>query len=250
MWYVEAGKYNVLPLDSRGTLRFADERPQIADDAHRPTSTIPGTQTVPENVAAEVLNRAAQPSRRMSRSPRAARKGVLICHGSNAGGYALFVKDGKLHYVHNYVGAQDSMSSRASRCRKGKRQLRFEFEPTGKPDIAKGKGTPGRAQLYIDGKLVGQADLPSHRAAALGLGGGLRSAAIPARPCRSSTGRRSRSPARSSRSPPTSPGRCSRTPKKSGRPPPKAAVSPAVDCIENQVLNSVASCVGGSRGSL
>ena len=30
MWYVEAGKYNVLPIDSRGTLRFADARPQIA----------------------------------------------------------------------------------------------------------------------------------------------------------------------------------------------------------------------------
>ena len=30
MWYVEAGKYNVLPIDSRGTLRFAEERPEIA----------------------------------------------------------------------------------------------------------------------------------------------------------------------------------------------------------------------------
>ena len=30
LWYTEAGKYNVLPLDSRGTMRFADERPQIA----------------------------------------------------------------------------------------------------------------------------------------------------------------------------------------------------------------------------
>ena len=30
LWYAEAGKYNVLPLDSRGTMRFADPRPQIA----------------------------------------------------------------------------------------------------------------------------------------------------------------------------------------------------------------------------
>ena len=29
MWYVEAGKYKVLPIDSRLTLRFADERPQL-----------------------------------------------------------------------------------------------------------------------------------------------------------------------------------------------------------------------------
>jgi arylsulfatase len=30
MWYLEAGKYDVLPIDSRGALRFADERPQVA----------------------------------------------------------------------------------------------------------------------------------------------------------------------------------------------------------------------------
>ena len=30
MWYNEAGKYNVLPIDSRGLQRIAEERPQIA----------------------------------------------------------------------------------------------------------------------------------------------------------------------------------------------------------------------------
>jgi len=46
LWYVEAGKYNVLPLDSRGTARFADERPQLSKD--RQTYVYyPGTQTVP-----------------------------------------------------------------------------------------------------------------------------------------------------------------------------------------------------------
>jgi hypothetical protein len=29
LWYFEAGKHNVLPLDSRGTARFAGERPQL-----------------------------------------------------------------------------------------------------------------------------------------------------------------------------------------------------------------------------
>jgi len=42
----------------------------------------------------------------------------------------------------------------------GRHQLRFEFEPTGKPDIPHGHGTPGRGQLYIDGKLVGDAEFP------------------------------------------------------------------------------------------
>jgi hypothetical protein len=42
----------------------------------------------------------------------------------------------------------------------GRRELRCEFEPTGPLDLAAGKGTPGRAQLDVDGSLVGQADLP------------------------------------------------------------------------------------------
>ena len=43
MWYVEAGKYDVLPIDSRGTARFADERPQIAEPRKRYVY-YPGTQ--------------------------------------------------------------------------------------------------------------------------------------------------------------------------------------------------------------
>ena len=31
---------------------------------------------------------------------------------------------------------------------------------TGKPDIAHGKGAPGKGQLYIDGKFVGESEIP------------------------------------------------------------------------------------------
>jgi arylsulfatase len=37
-------------------------------------------------------------------------------------------------------------------------KLRYEFEPTGKPDLSVGKGVAGRGQLYFDGKLVGNAE--------------------------------------------------------------------------------------------
>ena len=55
----------------------------------------------------------------------------------------------------------------------GRHKLRFEFELTGKPDIAKGKGAPGRGQLYIDGKMVGQGDIALTMPLSLGLGGGM-----------------------------------------------------------------------------
>ena len=85
----------------------------------------------------------------------------------------MFVKDNKLHYVHNYVGAQEFHVESGDTVPEGKSILRYEFEPTGNPDFAKGKGSAGRAQLYIDGKLVGQVDLPVTVPLLIGLGGGL-----------------------------------------------------------------------------
>ncbi|WP_406511225.1 hypothetical protein OG851_01330 [Streptomyces sp. NBC_00161] len=53
----------------------------------------------------------------------------------------------------------------------GRHALRFEFEPTSAPDITHGKGAPGRAQLYIDGRLVGQNDMPVTTPIAINPGG-------------------------------------------------------------------------------
>ena len=45
-------------------------------------------------------------------------------------------------------------------CRRANRSLRYEFEPTGAPNVREGKGSPGRGQLYINGELVGNCDFP------------------------------------------------------------------------------------------
>jgi arylsulfatase A-like enzyme len=171
LWYSEAGKYNVFPLDSRGTMRFADERPQLTEE-RKTYLYYPQTQGVPENVAVKVLNRAHSLTAEVE-IPKGGAEGVIICHGSNIGGYVLFIKDKKLHYAHNYVGADEYGVVSTEEVPEGRVQLRFEFEPTGKPDLAKGKGTPGRAQLYINGKLVGQSDIPVTVPLMVGLGGGL-----------------------------------------------------------------------------
>lgn len=42
----------------------------------------------------------------------------------------------------------------------GDHELRFEFEPTGQPDLANGRGAPGKLQLYVDGTLVAEEHAP------------------------------------------------------------------------------------------
>jgi hypothetical protein len=85
---------------------------------------------------------------------------VLLCQGSRVGGWSFYIKDGKLHYAHNYVARAIYTVASVDQVPAGRHELRFEFEPTDKPDIPNGKGTPGRAQLYIDRHLVGETDLP------------------------------------------------------------------------------------------
>ena len=105
--------------------------------------------------------------------PKGGAEGALLSAGDVQGGYAFYVQDGKLHYVYNYVGSQFYHVESNVPVPEGRHKLRFEFEVTGKPDLSKGKGAPGRGQLYIDGKLVGQGDMPLTMPLSLGLGGGI-----------------------------------------------------------------------------
>jgi arylsulfatase A-like enzyme len=171
LWYTEAGKYNVFPLDSRGTLRFADERPELTKN--RQTFVyFPHTQMVAENVAAKLLNRSHSLTAEVE-IPTGGAEGVLVCHGGNVGGYTLFVKDKKLHYVHNYVGAEEFHVASKVDVPEGKVELRYEFEATGKPDMKTGKGSPGKGQLFINKKLVGEMSLPYTVPLAFGIGSGM-----------------------------------------------------------------------------
>lgn len=171
IWYVEAGRFDVLPIDSSGTARFAVPRPQLTRDRTHYTF-FPHTSPIPENVAPRLFNRAYSITADVE-IPRGGASGALISYGGNAGGYSFFIKDRRLWFVHNYLGVREMSVVSNVDVPEGKTSLRFEFEPTGAPDIAHGKGTPGHAQLYINRKLVGEAEFPITVPLTMGLGGGL-----------------------------------------------------------------------------
>jgi arylsulfatase A-like enzyme len=180
MWYVEAGKYNVMPVDGRGVQRFAEERPQIAKDRTSYTF-FHGTQAVPPNAGPAILNRTHTITADVE-IPTGGAEGALISFGGTDGGFSFYLKDGKLHHVHNYVARDYLHVESKDTVPAGRHALRFEFEVTGKPDVPNGKGTPGRAQLYIDGKLVGQEEYPHTTPLSMGLTGGWSVGADPGAP--------------------------------------------------------------------
>jgi arylsulfatase len=157
-WYVEAGKYDVMPIDGSGLPRMVADKPLIALPRDRYTY-LPDTQSVPSFAAPKVLNRPHSITADVE-IPGDGAEGVLLSQGTAAGGYSFYIKDGKLRYVHNYVGRELLGVESDAEVPVGRHKLRFEFEPTGEPDMAQGKGVPGRLQLYIDGELVGNADAP------------------------------------------------------------------------------------------
>jgi arylsulfatase A-like enzyme len=157
-WYVEAGKYGVLPIDGSGLARMVGEKPLVA----LPRTSYryyPNTQSIPFFAGPRVLNRPHSITAEVD-IPEAGAEGVLLSQGSAAGGYTLFVKDSKLCYAHNYVGRGIYRVTSEAKVTAGRHSLRFEFEPTGPADMAAGKGTPGRLQLYIDETLVGDTEAP------------------------------------------------------------------------------------------
>ena len=171
-WYVEAGKYNVLPIDGRGPQRFADPRPHIADGPH-PLRLLPRHPGGVRRAAPRVLNRPHTITALVD-IPEGGAEGVLVSPGR---------RRWRLHLLHPGRQAalratttsltSASRSSATPTCPAGRHALSFEFEPTGQPDRCKGKGSPGIAKLFIDGTPVGQGDLPVTIPLTLGLASGV-----------------------------------------------------------------------------
>ncbi len=171
LWYVEAGKYDVLPIDSRGTLRFGDPRPQIAEKRKKYVY-YPGTQVVSQAAAPILVNVPHSLSVHAS-VPKGGADGVLMSAGGVDGGFVFYVKDGLLTYGYNYCADQRFRVQSDQKIPEGDHIFSFEFTPTGKPDIAHGKGTPANIKLLVDGKPVGSGDLPVTIPMSLGLAAGI-----------------------------------------------------------------------------
>jgi arylsulfatase len=159
LWYVEAGRYNVLPIDGSGVERVTTQRPQVAEPRALYVFR-PGTQSVPFFSGPRVLNRPHSITADVEISSPGANDGVLLSQGSGVGGWSMYLSEGRLHFAHNYVGRAVYRVIAPEQVPAGRHQLRLEFEPTGEPDFPKGRGVPGRAQLYVDGTLVAQEDFP------------------------------------------------------------------------------------------
>jgi arylsulfatase len=101
-WYVEAGKYQVLPLDGTLFQRLVAERPQIALPRDQYTF-YPDLSPVHVSVAPLIYNRPHSITAEVE-VPAGGAEGVLLAQGGVAGGYVFYVQDNRLHYLTQLPG--------------------------------------------------------------------------------------------------------------------------------------------------
>jgi arylsulfatase len=108
IWFAEAGANQAFPLDDRSVIEiFNTPRPQLSKPRDRYVYN-PGDAPVGEWQGVNTRNRSFVIEAVVD-IPAAGAEGVMFAFGTRFGGHALYVKDGRLHYVNNFVGAQEQM---------------------------------------------------------------------------------------------------------------------------------------------
>ena len=158
LWWAQAGRYNALPLESRTAVQILlSERPQVSKPRDRYVY-YPDCEEVPESVAVNVRNRSYAISAQVTIDSTDA-AGVLFAHGARFGGHALYIKDGKLKYVYNYVGEFEQMVESTKAVPSGDCVLSASFEKSGNA-----MPTEGLLSLCINQDKVGEAKIKTQPA--------------------------------------------------------------------------------------
>jgi arylsulfatase A-like enzyme len=168
LWWYYAGIYKGLPLDDRTALEIiSDVRPQPSEPRDRYVY-YPGAAEVPEAVSVNVRRRSFTIAAAVVlKTPEAA--GVLFSQGARAGGHALYLKDGRLHYTYNWLGEKEQTVTSDADVPSGSRVLTAEFQKTG--DDEKTMSATGTLTLYVDTAAVGSGELMT-QPGMFGLSGG------------------------------------------------------------------------------
>jgi len=158
IFWAEAKKYQVLPLDATVATRLIAPRPSIT--AGRNVFTWSGELTgTPNGDAPSILN-ASYNFKAEVEIPKGGAEGMLITQGGRFGGYGFYVLKGKPVFVWNLVDLKRERWEGAAALAPGKHTLEFDFkyDGLGMGTLAfnnlSGIGRSGTGVLKVDGKEV------------------------------------------------------------------------------------------------
>lgn len=149
LWFGEAKKNNVLPLDDRTAAeQLGVDRPSQEPPRDR-YIYYPGTEAVPEGVAVNIRNRSYKILANVELGPDAS--GVIFAHGSRFGGHSLFINDHKVFYVYNFLGIRPEQVFSSPPLPPGRYTLGVGFT---RDSTGKNGESVGHVKLYVNDKIV------------------------------------------------------------------------------------------------
>jgi arylsulfatase A-like enzyme len=149
LWWSEADRYGVLPLDDNLAGRLLQPRPHIFEEREKYVYYSPVKMVRPGSP--DVMNRSHTISAEVV-IPQGGAEGVIVSNGGVDGGYTLCVKDGRLHYVSNYLAREHFVVTSDEPVPEGEVSLLMEFART--------KAYAGRVTLHINGRPAGEGKIP------------------------------------------------------------------------------------------
>ncbi len=150
LFWKEAEKYQVLPLDDRTTERLDPSlRPSLI--AGRTEFTyLPGAFRIPESSSPNVKNKSHSITARVVITTNMA-EGVLVAAGGVVGGYTLYIRDNRPAYEYNWFTQNRYKIASNQNIPPGPATIRVEFKYDG-GGLAKG----GTVTLFVNDQTVAQ----------------------------------------------------------------------------------------------
>ena len=160
LWFSEAEKYNGLPLADLNIMEtLTRSRPYLVGERNSYVY-YPGCADVGIGAAPELRGRSFAVVADVTVDTTGA-EGVLFKQGGAHGGHVLFIQDGRLHYVYNFLGERQQLVSSDGAIPLGRHLLGVRYSLTG---TVPNSHTPlGDLTLYFDDNAVGTlADVQTH----------------------------------------------------------------------------------------
>lgn len=159
LFWVEAAKYQVLPLDASVASRLVSPRPNLA--AGRTVFTYSGEEVtgIPHGDAPQLLNTSYTVTAEVE-IPQGGAEGVILTQGGRFGGYGFYLLKNKPVFLWNLLDLERLRWEGAEALSPGKHTLEYEFkyDGIGFATLAfnnfSGIGRPGTGALKVDGKVV------------------------------------------------------------------------------------------------
>ena len=157
IFWKEAEKYNVLPLDWRAVERLSAElqgRPSLAGK-RRQFVYFPGQVALPDGASPPMLNKSWTITADVE-IPAGGAEGMIYTHGGLTGGLGLYLQEGRCHFSYNMLAIDRYLVSSAP-LPQGRVSLKVQFQYEGQPGEL-GKG--GAVTLLANGRKIGEGKLP------------------------------------------------------------------------------------------